>query len=262
MTTPTIADRVAGLRDAVDFIPRLIAIVTGLADDRQRPFEAHDPHRSLLKLIESADRDPVLVAAFLTDLPDPAQRLVLRMTEPDMLWAPGLQPRRSVDTDPAAYLAHGINSYVILRMILDGPEIAELPGLRDLILDPGLDDAERVTRILALHPRAADLCSYYCANGPALDDTARFYTHVIVPGSAPIWEVVDRETNATMILHKSEDEAHTHAKLLNAFPEIAGRLARCYLRGEELDLRDHAGAHRLELKGASLLEELRLASAA
>lgn len=145
-----------------------------------------------------------------------------------------LLARRTGDTDPAAYLAAGIETAETLFAALILPEIPGLIGIRTILLNPDLDREGRIAQILALSPQAADLCSYHLADGAHPDVTDRFYSsrsHVDTDGD---WVVVDRDTNRVVQFSKWARWSDAVAKAMNAQPAIGAALAEIADRREAL----------------------------
>lgn len=191
---------------------------------------ADSPLLPLAGLMADIDRSDAEIAAALLDLPEASLQIALRFTDPGMVDQPVLVARQTSDTDPVAYLATAVNGWGFLVVVHLLPERAALAGLSALVRDPTLDSAERVRRILALHPDIADLCSHVYANGAAPGQTGRFYSTVPLPwgtsfGHSDRCQVIDRDTNEVVLETKWARTCEAHALAMSAFPAIGAQMS-------------------------------------
>lgn len=209
----------------LDLCERVIDAVASIAEVYDVALETGNPLLPLIALVGDIDLDTAAIAAAILDLPEDSRQIVLRIAEPDMAERPGLLPRRTGDAEDAAYLASGVNSLDFLIAVHARGEVPELAGLRALVRDPAITDADRVARMLALHPQAADLCSHVYAGGARPGETRRFYESCPGIGYDGRWQVIDRETNTVVLESKWARHCEALALTMSAFPEIGAQMS-------------------------------------
>jgi TPR repeat protein len=139
---------------------------------------------------------------------------------------PQPQRRKTADTDPRAYVAATIlNADAVINAYL-WPMQDQIAGIREILVNPNLDDAARVEAALALDPRAADWISFGLALGAHPDDHGRFYAGILVEPTGGSFQVVDRRSNVVVAMRRYLEEANIIAATMNAHEVQAERVCR------------------------------------
>lgn len=195
-----------------------------------------NPLVQILAVFDAHAGDGLGLLTALLNLEPDALRLLKRLLA---LGCDGraVQRRGMADTDDRAYLAAHLFSGEALLAAFYWPLPEPIVGLRAILVDPGLTEAARLDRVLALDPRAADWISCALAQGAHPDDTGRFYVAVRADPDPGSFEVVDRATNLVMALRRDRDDVAAIAAVLNAHPRDALRLV-ALAKARQVDLAD------------------------
>lgn len=209
-----------------------------------------NPLVQILAMFDAHGRDGIALLGGIPELEFEAMRLLSRLL---VLGCDGRPvPRRSLgDADHRAYLAAHLLTGEALLAAHYWPLPEPIADLRTILVDPELDDAARIDRILALDPRAADWISCALAQGAHPDDNGRFYAAVRSDPNPGSFEVVDRATNLVMAMRRDREDVVAIAAVLNAHPGNALRLV-ALAKARQADLADlpvgEAGAVQRRLR--------------